>query len=61
VIAGYLLFVVSTYLYFPAAIFIFIIISAKMVTRKEERRKKKKLVEKDFLCVECGETFKALA
>ncbi len=60
VIAGYLLFMVSTYLYFPVAIFIFIIISAKMVNRKDERKRKKKLVEKDFLCVECGETFKAL-
>jgi hypothetical protein len=60
VIGGYLLFVVSSYLYFPVAIFVFIIISARLINLKEERHKKKKLVEKDFLCVECGETFKAL-
>lgn len=60
VIGCYFLFVISTYLYFPIAIFIFTIVSAMIINRKEERRKKKKWVEKDYMCVECGETFKAL-
>ncbi len=54
---GYFTFMVSTYLYFPAAIFIFIIISAWVVNRSDERNKKKVVVEKDWLCLECDRSF----
>lgn len=58
-IAGYFLFVISSYVYFPVAIFIFIIVSAKLVKRSEEQRKKEASVEKDYMCVECGLSFRA--
>lgn len=58
-IGGYFLFVISSYVYFPAAIFIFIIVAAKLVKRNEEQRKKEETVEKDYMCVECGLSFRA--
>ena len=58
-IAGYFLFVISTYLYFPIALFILIMVSAIVVKRKEEQQKKTETVEKDYMCVECGNSFKA--
>ncbi len=58
-IAGYFLFVISTYLYFPIALFILIMVSAIVIKRKEEQQKKIETVEKDYMCVECGNSFKA--
>jgi hypothetical protein len=58
-IGGYFLFVVSSYIYFPVAIFIFTIISAKLVKRGEEQRKKETSVERDYMCIECGRSFRA--
>jgi dolichyl-phosphate-mannose--protein O-mannosyl transferase len=57
-IIGYFFFVISTYIYFPIAIFIFIIISARIINRGEEQRKKAEAIERYYLCLECDNSFK---
>ncbi|MCP4147138.1 MAG: hypothetical protein GY757_05255 [bacterium] len=59
VFLGYFVFVISSYIYFPVAIFIFIIISAKVINRNDERKKKEATIERDYLCAECGGEFRA--
>ncbi len=58
VITGYLFFVVSSYLYFPMFIFIFIIFAAILINRREKQRKRAEAIEKDYICLECDNNFK---
>jgi predicted membrane protein len=57
-IIGYFLFVVSSYIYFPAFIFIFVFLSALFVKRSEKQQKKAAEVEKDYICLNCDKNFK---
>lgn len=57
--AGYFLIMISSYIYFPAAIFIFIIIAAWTINRSESKRRSAQLIERDYVCLECSRNFKA--
>lgn len=57
-IVGYFLFVVSSYIYFPAFIFIAVFVSALFINRSEKQQKKAAEVEKDYICLNCDKNFK---
>ena len=59
VTGAYFLFVVSSYIYFPFVLFIFIIAAAKMVNRREKQRKKQQDRKRDYICLECSSSFNA--
>lgn len=57
VIGGYILFVISAYLFFPFVVFLGIGISARLVSKKEDRKKPKKKKKRDYICLDCNHTF----
>jgi len=59
-IGSYFIFVISSYLYFPAVIIILIIISTTILNKREKDRGKKikKIKKEDYICIDCNSTFK---
>jgi hypothetical protein len=57
-IAGYLIFVISSYIFFPAVVFIAIIVTTRAVNRREKQPKAEKEIERDYMCVDCGAFFR---
>jgi Flp pilus assembly protein TadB len=57
-VAGYLIFMISSYIFFPAVVFLSIIITTRMLNRRERERKNMEKVERNYMCVDCGVFFK---
>ncbi|NIM15149.1 MAG: hypothetical protein GTO45_24560 [Candidatus Aminicenantes bacterium] len=57
-ITGYLIFMISSYIFFPAVVFLSIIITTRMINRREKERKAMEDVERNYMCVDCGVFFK---
>jgi len=56
---GYFFLVVSAYLFFPFVIFAALIFTSFIINRKERRANRKQdKVAKDFICIDCSNTFK---
>ncbi|MCP5048504.1 MAG: hypothetical protein GY940_15145 [bacterium] len=59
VLCGYLLFVVTSYLYYPVVVFIAIIATTKLINKHQEERKQVQLRrEADYMCLDCGGFFR---
>ncbi|MCK4836454.1 MAG: hypothetical protein KAT17_07445 [Candidatus Aminicenantes bacterium] len=58
-ISFYFLFVILSYMSYPIMVIILITLSSLYQNRKERRKNKPgKILEKDFLCLDCGQSFK---
>ncbi|NIM15156.1 MAG: hypothetical protein GTO45_24595 [Candidatus Aminicenantes bacterium] len=57
-ITGYLIFMISSYIFFPAVVFLSIIITTRMLNRREKQQKAMEDVERNYMCVDCGVFFK---
>lgn len=56
----YILFVLLSYMSYPLMVIILVTLSSWMVNRKERRKQKPGIIrEKDFLCTDCGQEFRA--
>jgi len=59
ILALYLAFVVTSYMYFPIVVFIAIILTTRVVNRTEKRGKNKiTVVNRDFICLSCNNSFR---
>jgi len=59
VVALYLAFVVTSYMYFPLVVFIAIIITTKMINRQEKKQPRNfKSDNRDFICLNCNNSFR---
>lgn len=57
-IAGYLIFMISSYIFFPAVVFLSIIITTRMLNRREKEQKAMENIKRNYMCVDCGVFFK---
>jgi len=57
-VLGYFFLTVLTYIYYPLLIFALIIVATRLVRREEQRRKRKKYTVRDYICTECGSSFR---
>ncbi len=56
----YILFVLLSYMSYPLMVIILVTLSSWLLNRKERRKQKPGIIrEKDFLCTDCGQEFKA--
>lgn len=60
VIMGYILFVISSYLFFPLVVFVAIIVTTRLINKQYVDQAKKALlaVPKDYICLDCNGFFK---
>lgn len=57
-IIGYLIFLFSSYIFFPVVVFIAIIITTKTINKREREKKKVIQIEKQYICLNCNSNFK---
>lgn len=59
-IAGYLAFVLASYLLFPLVVFTAIIVTTRVINKKQSRKREHSAVmsPKDYLCLDCSRFFK---
>ncbi len=56
----YILFVLLSYMSYPIMVIILVALSSWLLNRKERRKQKPGIIrEKDFLCTDCGQEFRA--
>lgn len=55
---GYILLMISTYLFFPGVVFISIIITTRLINRREKEKKESIIIPRDYMCLDCGEFFR---
>ena len=56
----YILFVLLSYMSYPLMVIILVTLSSWLLNRKERRKQKPGIIrEKDFLCTDCGQEFRA--
>ena len=58
IIAGYFLLMISSYLYFPAVLFIAIIVITRVINPRDKEENAGEPVEKDYMCLDCSGFFK---
>jgi len=61
ILGAYFLFVISSYLFFPAVVFAFVILSSYLINRQDRKKKKKTTahVLKEHICLDCSNDFLA--
>jgi len=61
ILGAYFLFVISSYLFFPAVVFAFIILASYFINRQDKKKKKKAVVHVpgEYICLDCSNDFTA--
>lgn len=57
---GYILLLISTYVFFPGVVFISIIVTTKLINKREREKKKEAAVPHDYMCLDCGGYFNSV-
>lgn len=58
IVIGYILFVISSYVFFPFVVFIAIIVTTRMINKRDREQKTAKPIEKDYMCLDCSRFFR---